>query len=663
MDTTVPSEPLRFGDFALDIVGYELRRHGRTVKIGRQPMDLLILLVERRRQLVSRGDIVERLWGTEVFVDVETGVNTAISKVRQALRDSPDAPRFVETVPGKGYRFVADVKTIGSQPSPDVGAPPLAPPSAPAPEPQTADQNRQTAPLSPSVMAPGLGSEVESRWASTHVRLTVANLAILAVVIGFLAWMRGGGRPVPAVAVAVLPFVNLGSDPEREYLAAGLTDETSASLAQVDPNHLTVKGRTLRYKGTTKTAAEIGQELAVDYLVESSIQSEGGRLRVTVTLTRVRDQAHVWSESYERQPASVLGLQEELSTAVADQVRSRISPERAAGLGRRQTRSAEAYDAYLHGLFQAGLRSPAGNARAVDSFKRAVAIDANYALAWSALAVVYTNSAINADTRPTDVGPAARAAALRAVRANPTSSEAQAAAGLELWLIDWDWTAAEAALRQAVALDPSNVSALGTLGHALSQSGQRDEATAVTRAARDLDLADPFAYAMSSQVAYQNRDWRAALDHARQAVALSSGFWIGHMQLGQALEGNGNNVLALEALENAIQLSGGNSKALSLRGYILGRMGAGRRHETSWTDWKPRRRSATCHPTRWRSYTWALMSVMQPSRRSSRPMRRATSTLSTCPWTPSGTPTGTTRVSSLSSPAAGLPPPERRADK
>jgi TolB-like protein/DNA-binding winged helix-turn-helix (wHTH) protein len=573
MNTTVPSEPLRFGDFALDIAGYELRRHGRTVKIGRQPMDLLILLVERRRQLVSRGDIVERLWGTEVFVDVETGVNTAISKVRQALRDSPDAPRFVETVPGKGYRFIADVKTIGSQLSPHVGAPPLAPPSAPAPEPQTADQIRQTAPLSPSVVAPGLGSEVVSRWASTHVRLAVVGLAALAVVVGLLAWMRGGGGPVPAVAVAVLPFVNLGSDPEREYLAAGLTDETSASLAQIDPNHLSVKGRTLRYKGTTKTAAEIGQELAVDYLVESSIQSEGGRLRVTVTLTRVRDQAHVWSESYERQPASVLGLQEELSTAIAEQVRSRISPDRAAGLGRRQTRSAEAYDAYLHGLFQAGFRSPAGNARAVDSFKRAVAIDANYALAWSALAVVYTNSAINADARPTDVGPAARAAALRAARANPTLSEAQAAAGLELWLIDWDWTAAEAALRQAVALDPSNASALGTLGHALSQSGQRDEATAVTRAARDLDLADPLAYAMSSQVAYQNRDWRAALAHARQAVALSSGFWIGHMQLGQALEGNGNNVLALEALENAIQLSGGNSKALSLRGYILGRMG------------------------------------------------------------------------------------------
>jgi len=569
MDTTVPREPLRFGDFALDIAGYELRRHGRTVKIGRQPMDLLILLVERPRQLVSRGDIVERLWGPEVFVDVETGVNTAISKVRQALRDSPDAPRFIETVPGRGYRFIADIQTISSRPNPDVGVPSLALPSVSAIEPQTADQAGEIA--TSSVVVSGSPRDTGSRWTSTRVHLAM-GLAGVSVVAGLVAWTWGGG-PVPVVAVAVLPFVNLGSDPEREYLAAGLTDETSASLAQIDPAHLSVKGRTLRYKGTTKTASEIGQELAVDYLVESSIQSEGGRLRVTVTLTRVRDQAHVWSESYERQPASVLGLQEELSTAIAEQVRSRISPDRVAGLGRRQTRSAEAYDAYLQGRFQAGLRTPEGNARAVESFKRAVAIDSNYALAWSELAVVYANSAINADARPADVGPPARAAALRAIRANPTLSEAQAASGLELWLIDWDWTAAEAALREAVALDPSSAFALGTLGHALSQSGQREEAMAVTRAARDLDLGDPLAYAMWSQVAYQNRDWRAALDHARQAVALSPGFWIGHMQLGQANEGNGNNVLALEALENATQLSGGNSKTLSLRGYILGRMG------------------------------------------------------------------------------------------
>ena len=149
----------------------------------------------------------------------------------------------------------------------------------------------------------------------------------------------------------MLPFVNLGSDPEREYLAAGLTEETSASLAQIDPERLSVKGRTLRYKGTTKTAIEIGQELSVDYLVESTIPAEGDRLRVTVTVIRVRDQEHVWSESYEREQTSLLGLQQELSTAIADQIRVRLLPDRAGASGRRQTQNADAYDAYLKGRY------------------------------------------------------------------------------------------------------------------------------------------------------------------------------------------------------------------------------------------------------------------------------------------------------------------------
>ena len=183
------------------------------------------------------------------------------------------------------------------------------------------------------------------------------------MVTGVAAWTwLSGGAAVSRVTLAVLPFENLGSDPEREYLAAGLTEETSASLAQIDPERLSVKGRTLRYKGTTKTAAEIGRELSVDYLVESSIRAEGGRLRVTATLIRVRDQEHVWSQSYEREPTSLLGLQQELSTAIAEQIRVRLSPDRVGGFGRRQTQNADAYDAYLRGRYLQSRRTPATNA-------------------------------------------------------------------------------------------------------------------------------------------------------------------------------------------------------------------------------------------------------------------------------------------------------------
>ena len=484
----------RFGAFSLDVGQYELRREGRKVKLERQPMELLVLLVERRGQLVLRPEMVSRLWGDEVFVDVDTGVNTAISKIRQALRDSAEAPTFIETVQGRGYRFIAPVEAVS-------------------------------------------------------------------------------GLPTTAVTIAVLPFESLTSVPEREYLAAGLTEETGASLAQIDPAHLSVKGRTLRYKGTTKTLAEIGHELSVDYLVASSIRAEGIRLRVTVTLIRVRDQEHVWSQSYDREAPSLLGLQQELSAAIAHQIRLRLSPERIHGVGRRQTQNADAYDAYLRGRFQAHRRTAEGNARAIELYKRAIEIDPSYALAWADLAFTYAGACINGDAAPAEAGPRAREAALRAVAANGDLSEAQLALGYGLWMIDWKWQASEAALQLAVDIDPSNAAAYRIFGHVLSQSGQHEKAAEAMRRSCELDPVDALSRALSSQVAFQGRDLTAAGDHARHAIALDPGLWIGHIELAQAYDGAGDHELALQAVADAVRFSGGNSKAVSLRGYILAKMG------------------------------------------------------------------------------------------
>jgi TolB-like protein/DNA-binding winged helix-turn-helix (wHTH) protein/Flp pilus assembly protein TadD len=539
---------LRFGDFELDEAAYELRRLGRPVKLGRQPMELLLLLVAQRGQLVSRSDIIDRLWGKDVFVDVDTGVNTAISKIRQALRDSADAPAFLETVPGKGYRFVAAVETVVvRQASSAAGSP-------------------------PDVGPAGAGFGVRSRW-PTGSRMGVA-LLVVAIAIGIAAltglWR---GRQPTGVTVAVLPFQNLGADVEREYLAAGLTDETSAFLAQVDPERLSVKGRSVQYKGSTKTVAEIGRELSVDYLVQSSIRAEGNRVRVTVALIRVHDQAHVWSQSFDRESTSLLGLQQELSAAIAQQIRLRLSPDRLSGLGRRQTEHADAYDAYLRGRDQVHRRTADGNARAVAFLKQAVTIDRDYALAWSDLALVYAAGAINGDARPAVVGPLAREAVSHAVRANASLSETQMASGYGLWLIDWDWTAANAALQRAVDLDQSNASAYRILGHALSQSGRLAEAESAMQRARELDPLDAMTRALSAQVAFQARDLAAARDHAQRAIVLDPDLWVGYVELAQAYEGAAEHQLALEALEDAERQGSGNSKIVSFRGYILARWG------------------------------------------------------------------------------------------
>jgi TolB-like protein/Flp pilus assembly protein TadD len=514
MTISNPGETLRFGDFELDVARYELRGGGRPVRLERQPMDVLIMLVERRSELVSREDIIDRLWGKDVFVDVDTGVHTAVRKIRRALRDSPEEPAFIETVSGKGYRFIAPV---------EVSAP--APPRV-QPEPQRDDDSVDKTPM---------------------------------------------GR----VNIAVLPFENLGADPDRAYLSDGLTEEIIAWLGQIEPDHLSVVSRTSTAfaRREAKSLAEIGRQLGADYFLESSIRAEGGRVRITAKLIRARDQVQVWSQFYNRELTSMLGLQQELGAAIAEQIRFRLSPERFEALARRQPRVAAAYDEYLRGLTFANQRTPSTTQKAIEHYERATTLDPEYALAWSALAAALSASPINSDVAPLEVRPRARDAAQRAVRANPDLAEAHYAPGYLNWMLEWDWPSAETAFRRALDLDPRYAWAHTSLGHLLSQSGRHSEALAALRRARELDPQNAVTYALSSQVAFQARNYQAALDHASQAIALDQEFWIGYVMRGHAYEQAGQPELALDALAIATRFSGGNSKPAALSGYILARTG------------------------------------------------------------------------------------------
>jgi TolB-like protein/DNA-binding winged helix-turn-helix (wHTH) protein/Flp pilus assembly protein TadD len=593
MSTSASREVYSFHDFELDVGAYELRRKGRAVRLERQPMDLLILLVERRGKLVSRDDIVEHLWGKDVFVDVETGVHTAIRKVRQALRDSPQNPAFVETVSGRGYRFIAEVQTdSGAFAGPDRRATREAPREPiPVAPPDIAPQGRgdleTTSSEPPDVMPSGLSAVLTTpsarddrhriwfrvqqyrRWRFT------AALIVLGLLTAAAIWAWRGSVMEGPVRLAVLPFDNLSGDASREYLADGLTEETIASLGQIDPAFLSVIGRTssMAYKRTAKSVAQIGRELSVDFLVESSIRSEGRRLRVTSKVIRVRDQVQVWSDSYDREPTSMLGLQQELSSAIAQQIRLRLSPDRLRSLAKRQTANPDAYDLYLRGRNFANQRTPLTTLRAIDYYERATALDQNYALAWAGLAMAFAASALNGDAPPLEVWPRAKDAVTQAIRSNPNLAEAQHASGYVNWCCEWDWDAAESGFRRAVALDPGLALAHLTLGHFLSQKGRHGEAVASMRRARELDPLSAMTHALSSQVAFQAQNYPAALEHAQQAVSLDAEFWIGYMMRAQAHAHLGQMDPAFEDLTNAARFSGHNSKAISLRGYLLAKAG------------------------------------------------------------------------------------------
>ncbi len=557
----------RFGRFVLDPVAYELRRDGRRVRLERRPLDLLLLLVERHGQLVTHSEIAQRLWGDDVFVEVEAGIHTAVRKARQALGDSADAPACLESVPGRGYRFVAPL-----EPEPSLETPPatLAMPAAPvdvAPPVPLVDASATAAP--PRAEPPPAASRGWPRW-----RLAILTAALAAAVALVMSSLGGDAAPVAPIVVGVLPF-DSGGTAALGPVADGLSDEISVSLGQIDPEHLRVVGRTTmhRYRGERRSIEAIGRDVGATHVVEGSVRAEGARVRVTASLIRVDDQTQVWSASFDRAATSWLGLQEDISRAIAPQMRLRLSAARTEAAGRRHTRNPLAYDAFLQGRAFISLRAREPNARAVEALTQATALDPGYALAWAALSQVHGASLLNGDGDPAVVRQPAVDAAARAMAAQPDLAEAVFAQAFCAWVIAQDWAEAEGGMRRAYALDPQLVDTVRTLGHVLSQRGNHDEAASLMQQARAMDPLDPMAHALSGQVAFQAGRYAESLDHAERALALAPAFWVGHMVRGQTLERLDRLDDAVAALSEAERLSDRNSKAVATRAFGLARLG------------------------------------------------------------------------------------------
>jgi TolB-like protein/Tfp pilus assembly protein PilF len=532
MATAAGAQRLCFGDFELDLGAHQLRLRGNSVHLERRPFELLVLLATNHGQLVSRDDVIRKLWPPKVIIDFDTGLNTLVRKVRKALGDSPDNPQFIETVPGVGYRFIAPVTDSAAD----------------------ADAAR------PSTF----------RW-----RPVAVAIVFLVAAIAMGSWYPDSREPA-RTSIAVLPFENLTADPELDYLAAGLAEETSLSLSQIDlPNLVLIGGVSSRaITNSVLSLQDIGRANNIDYVVQSSLRLDRTRLRVTSRLIRTADSEQIWSASFDREMTNVLGLQSELSIAIAEQVRQRLSPDVAAAIDRRQTRNPEAYELYLKGRYEWTQFLPMSVPRALEYYEQAVAVDPGYALAWAGMAHALVTSTVTIGAQPQSVRAAAEDALQRALEYGPDLAETQLALGSFEFFLDRDFAAAQEAARRAVALDPNSAMCHMFLGIVLAQSGEYIEARDMMRRARELDPLFPLMFANSANVALTAGDPNAALELATQAIAINPEFWVGYLHLGGAHLALGNLDDALQAYATAEKLSGGNSKvAMAWRAYILTRLG------------------------------------------------------------------------------------------
>jgi TolB-like protein/DNA-binding winged helix-turn-helix (wHTH) protein/Flp pilus assembly protein TadD len=559
MEAVVDKRTYRFRDFELDLGAHRLRLRGEPVRLERRPLQLLVLLVTRHGLLVSREEIIGHLWPGKVVIDFETGINTLVRKVRHALGDSPDDAVFIETVAGLGYRFIA----------------PLEPDAIP-----NTVQEQPAAAITKSAELPTQLVETLTRPAQVQknpaLRSRAVAILLLAISVATISVWQSRPTEPEQTRIAVFPFENLTGNDDLSYLASGIAEETSTSLAQIDLSNLTVIGsvstRALADSGVSLRKA--GSELGVDYIVTSSLRLGDSRIRVTSRLIRIADDAQIWSASFDRELINVLGLQRELSIAIAEQIRQRLSPEVAAAIDRRQTRNPEAYELYLKGRFEWMRFQPDSIPFAIQYYQQAVARDPTYALAWAGIAHALITSTVTVEADRESILPAAQDALQRALEYGPNLAETQLALGSFHLFLDRNLPPAEAAARQAISLDPNSAMSHMFLGIVLSERGKHVEARAMLRRARELDPLFPLMFANSANVSLEAGEPQEALEFATQAIAINPEFWVGYLYLGTARLALGDYEAAAQAFSSAEKISGGNAVgAVSSRAYALARLG------------------------------------------------------------------------------------------
>jgi len=549
---------VRFGTYEVSRQSGELRKAGLRIKVQQQPMKLLEILLEHPGEVVTREELRSRVWPNENFGDFDLALNIAIGKLRSALGDSAENPRFIETLPKRGYRFIADVSVVDTDARPKRQEP-------------VAEDLPAT---DPGHKIQGIGLAVAPQRRLLPTRWIIVVLALVLSLAIFSVWLFRSQAPAPTVirSIAVLPLENLSGDAAQNYFADGMTDELITDLAQISALRVISRTSVMVYKGARKPLPQIAHELNVDAVVEGTVLRSGDQVRITAQLIEASTDKHLWSQSYEGDLRDTLTLQRKVASAVADQIRINLTPREQAALKSLKVVNPAAYESYLKGRYFWNKRTADGLKVALAYFKQAIEEDPKYAQAYSGLADTY---ALLGDWQyavmtPKEAFPKAKAAAIKALELDSTLGEAHNSLAFVLDGFDWDLDAGGKEFRRAIELNPGYATAHHWYAWHLSLLGRYDEAIAEMRKAENLDPLSLIINADLAELLVLAHSYDESIRQSRKTIEMDPNFALAHNQLGQAYLQKQMYDQAIAELQRAVQLSGGSPTSIAnlARAYV-----------------------------------------------------------------------------------------------
>src|ERR1700736_1041030 len=545
---------LRFGVFELDPRTGELRKHGLRVRLQEQPFRVLEMLLEHAGEVVTREELQKRLWPGDTFVDFDHGLNKAINKIREALADSAESPRFVETVSRRGYRFLAEVRDADAAP---VRSPELAIQQPQHPRVAAEARDRPNLPLK---VAEAKSLSVSHAW-------KISALVLLLMAASLAIWkLHSWNRPSSVIrSLAVLPLESLSSDASQDYFADGMTDELISDLGQISALRVISRTSVMAYKRARKPLPQIARELNVDAVVEGTVLRSGDQVRITAQLIEASSDKHLWSQSYEGELRDTLALQNQVARAVADQIRIILNAQERTALKSVRVVNPQAYESYLKGRYFWNKPTADALRVALAYFNQAIDEDPKYAEPYSGLADTYAllGDWQYAAMTPKEALPKAKAAAIKAVELDSALGEAHNSLAFCLDGFDWDFDSAGKEFRRAIELNPGYATAHHWYAWHLSLVGQNEETIVEMKKAESLDPLSIIINADLAELLVLAHYYDESIRQSHKAIEMDPTFALAHNQLGQAYLQKQMPDEAITELQKAVQLSAGSPTCIA----------------------------------------------------------------------------------------------------